>query len=111
STLSLHDALPIYEVGSPAKSFTADQVQGLVRAGLGDESGAKLIGQRGMDFSPAITRLDNNKQIVSIFSNSAPLSEARRHANVFSKTQSIFKFLASTMEPSSGSMGVKELFY
>jgi hypothetical protein len=28
-------------------------VQGLVRDGLGDESGAKLIEQRGIDFAPA----------------------------------------------------------
>ncbi|MGD1155397.1 MAG: tetratricopeptide repeat protein [Terriglobia bacterium] len=34
------------------KPFTQDQVQGLVRAGLGDESGAKLIEQRGIDFAP-----------------------------------------------------------
>ncbi|MGD0696352.1 MAG: hypothetical protein ABSB82_16135 [Terriglobia bacterium] len=32
---------------------TRDQVQGLVRDGLGDESGAKLIEQRGIDFAPA----------------------------------------------------------
>jgi hypothetical protein len=36
-----------------AKPFTQDQVQGLVRAGLGDDSGAKLIEQRGIDFAPA----------------------------------------------------------
>jgi len=35
------------------KPFTRDQVQGLVRDGLGDESGAKLIEQRGIDFAPA----------------------------------------------------------
>jgi tetratricopeptide (TPR) repeat protein len=35
------------------KPFTQDQVQGLVRDGLGDESGAKLIEQRGIDFAPA----------------------------------------------------------
>jgi tetratricopeptide (TPR) repeat protein len=35
------------------KPFTQDQVQGLVRSGLGDESGAKLIEQRGIDFAPA----------------------------------------------------------
>jgi hypothetical protein len=35
------------------KPFTRDQVQGFVRDGLGDESGAKLIGQRGIDFAPA----------------------------------------------------------
>jgi Flp pilus assembly protein TadD len=34
------------------KPFTRDQVQGLVRDGLGDESGAKLIEQRGVDFAP-----------------------------------------------------------
>jgi tetratricopeptide (TPR) repeat protein len=36
----------------PAKPFTQDQVQGLVRSGLGDDSGAKLIEQRGTDFAP-----------------------------------------------------------
>ena len=35
------------------KPFTRDQVQGLVRDGLGDESGAKLIEQRGINFAPA----------------------------------------------------------
>ena len=35
------------------KPLTRDQVQGLVRSGLGDESGAKLIAQRGIDFAPA----------------------------------------------------------
>jgi hypothetical protein len=34
---------------NPAKPFTQDQVQGLVRSGLGDESAAKLIDQRGID--------------------------------------------------------------
>jgi tetratricopeptide (TPR) repeat protein len=35
------------------KPFTRDQVQGLVRDGLGDDSGAKLIEQRGIDFAPS----------------------------------------------------------
>jgi hypothetical protein len=35
------------------KPLTQDQVQSLVRSGLGDESGAKLIEQRGIDFAPA----------------------------------------------------------
>jgi Flp pilus assembly protein TadD len=35
------------------KPFTRDQVQGLVRDGLADESGAKLVEQRGIDFVPA----------------------------------------------------------
>ncbi len=42
-------ALP---AGAQQKPFTQDQVQGMVRSGLGDESGAKLIDQRGVDFAP-----------------------------------------------------------
>jgi tetratricopeptide (TPR) repeat protein len=44
---------PVAPGFSPAKLFTQDQVKGLVRDGLGDESGAKLIEQRGIDFAPA----------------------------------------------------------
>lgn len=33
--------------------FTQEQVSNMVRAGLRDESGAKLIEQRGIDFAPA----------------------------------------------------------
>jgi tetratricopeptide (TPR) repeat protein len=36
----------------PAKPFTQDQVQAMVRDGLGDETGAKAIEQRGIDFAP-----------------------------------------------------------
>jgi hypothetical protein len=35
------------------KPFTQKQVSKMVRAGLGDESGAKLIEQRGIAFAPA----------------------------------------------------------
>jgi hypothetical protein len=38
---------------SPAKPFTQEQVSNMVRDGFGDESGAKLIEQRGVDFAPA----------------------------------------------------------
>jgi hypothetical protein len=38
---------------SPAKPFTQEQVVSMVRAGLGDNSGAKLIEQRGIDFAPS----------------------------------------------------------
>jgi hypothetical protein len=44
-----------------AKPFTQDQVQGLVRDGLGDESGAKLIEQRGINFAPTEGFLQNLK--------------------------------------------------
>jgi hypothetical protein len=37
---------------SPAKPFTEEQVSNVVRSGLGDDSGAKLIEQRGIDFAP-----------------------------------------------------------
>jgi hypothetical protein len=39
--------------GSPAKPFTQEQVVSMVRDGFGDESGAKLIEQRGIDFAPS----------------------------------------------------------
>ena len=39
--------------GAQQKPFTREQVQGLVRDELGDESGAKLVEQRGIDFAPA----------------------------------------------------------
>jgi hypothetical protein len=35
------------------RPLTQDQVQSLVRSGLGDETGAKAIEQRGIDFAPA----------------------------------------------------------
>ena len=36
-----------------AKPFTQQQVSNMVRDGFGDESGAKLIEQRGIDFAPS----------------------------------------------------------
>ena len=35
------------------KPFTKEQVSNMVRDGFGDESGAKLIEQRGIDFAPS----------------------------------------------------------
>ena len=35
------------------KPFTQEQVSKMVQAGLGDDSGAKLIEQRGIDFAPS----------------------------------------------------------
>ena len=35
-----------------AKPFTQEQVQAMVRDGLGDETGAKALAQRGIDFAP-----------------------------------------------------------
>jgi len=45
----------------PRKPLTRDQVQSLVGAGLGDESGAKLIGERGIDFAPVEDFFQNLK--------------------------------------------------
>jgi tetratricopeptide (TPR) repeat protein len=39
-------------VWAQEKPFTMDQVENMVRAGLGNDSGAKLIVQRGIDFTP-----------------------------------------------------------
>jgi hypothetical protein len=39
--------------GNAAKPFTQEQVVSMARDGFGDESGAKLIEQRGIDFAPS----------------------------------------------------------
>ena len=43
---------PSPALAGSAKPFTQDQVQAMVRDGLGDETGAKAIEQRGIDFAP-----------------------------------------------------------
>lgn len=52
SVLSASVLIGIAGAKAQEKPFTQDQVQGMVRAGLADESGAKLIEQRGIDFAP-----------------------------------------------------------
>jgi hypothetical protein len=44
---------PVAPGFSPAHPFTQEQVSNMVRDGFGDESGAKLIEQRGIDFAPS----------------------------------------------------------
>jgi hypothetical protein len=44
---------PVAPGFSPAKPFTQEQVSNMVRDGFGDDSGAKLIEQRGIDFAPS----------------------------------------------------------
>ena len=56
NTLPLHILAAGLAFALPAwaqqKPFTQEQVSNMVRAGLGDDSGAKLIEQRGIDFAP-----------------------------------------------------------
>jgi len=46
-------AMPAAPPRAQQKPFTREQVSNRVRDGFGDESGAKLIEQRGIDFAPA----------------------------------------------------------
>ena len=46
-------AMPALPPQAQQKPFTQEQVSNMVRAGLGDDSGAKLIEQRGIDFAPS----------------------------------------------------------
>jgi hypothetical protein len=41
------------------KPFTQEQITNMVRDGFGDESGAKLIEQRGIDFAPGEEKCDD----------------------------------------------------
>src|ERR1039458_3586993 len=57
-TMGLVFTLPAW---AQQKPLTQDQVQSLVRSGLGDETGAKAIEQRGIDFDPAEDLMQNLK--------------------------------------------------
>jgi hypothetical protein len=57
---------------SPAKPFTEEQLRNMVRAGLGDDSGAKLVDQRGIDFAPAEDFMQTLKA-VGLGCDSSPL--------------------------------------
>src|SRR5208282_5104059 len=46
-------AMPALPPRAQQKPFTQEQVSNMVRDGFGDESGAKLIEQRGIDFTPS----------------------------------------------------------
>jgi Flp pilus assembly protein TadD len=46
---------------TPTKPFTQEQVSNMVRDGFGDDSGAKLIEQRGIDFAPTEDLLQSLK--------------------------------------------------
>jgi tetratricopeptide (TPR) repeat protein len=58
------------------KPMTQDQVQALVRDGFGDESGAKLVEQRGIDFAPS----DNFMQTLKAAGASEAFLDAVRGA-------------------------------
>jgi len=44
---------PTPQGAGSARPFTQDQVRGMVRDGLGDETGARAIEQRSVDFAPS----------------------------------------------------------
>ncbi len=56
--ISVNLPLPLRAEQNP---FTQEQVGNMVRDGFGDESGAKLIEQRGIDFAPAEDFIQNLK--------------------------------------------------
>ncbi len=58
------------------KPFTQAQVQGMVRSGLGDDSGAKLIDQRGIDFAPT----EDFLQALKVVGANEPFLQALRTA-------------------------------
>ena len=51
--LAMAVAFVLRAVALQQKPFTQEQVSKMVQAGLGDDSGAKLIEQRGIDFAPS----------------------------------------------------------
>ncbi|HMD86252.1 MAG TPA: hypothetical protein VKO18_16285 [Terriglobia bacterium] len=58
-------AMPALPARAQQKPFTQEQVSNMVRDGFGDESGAKLIERRGIDFAPGGV-IVNGKEIAPV---------------------------------------------
>ena len=93
------------------KPFTQEQVSNMVRAGLGDDSGAKLIDQSGIDFAPSEDFYQTLKAAGAseAFLNAlraavAPgLSPARNVAPTFRSAHADLKVSATTPSPEPAS--------
>ncbi len=68
--------LPL-SVRAQQKPYTQEQISNMVRDGFGDDSGAKLIEQRGIDFTPA----EDFLQSLQAAGASAAFLQAVRSAN------------------------------
>jgi Flp pilus assembly protein TadD len=68
--------LPI-SLRAQQKPFTQEQISNMVRDGFGDDSGAKLIQQRGIDFTPSESFLQN----LQVAGAGAAFLQALRTAN------------------------------
>jgi tetratricopeptide (TPR) repeat protein len=93
------------------KPFTQEQVSNMVRDGFGDESGAKLIEQRGIDFAPTDDFIQtlktagaNEAFINALHAAVGPgLSPARNVAPNFSSAHADLKVGATTATPEPAS--------
>jgi len=85
------------DASSPAKPFTQEQVSKMVQAGLGDDSGAKLIEQRGIDFAPSEDFYQTLKAAGAseAFLNALHVAIAQN----FSSARAELKFSATTAPP------------
>ena len=94
------------------KPLTREQVQGLVRDGLGDESGAKLIEQRGIDFALAEDFLQSLKAAGASEAFLKALRAAKRPEPASAKKPlnqvQIFALLAGQVTSARVAMLVKE---
>lgn len=69
------------------KPLSQDQVQALVRNGLGDDSGAKLIDQRGIDFAPsddfiqALKTAGASDAFLAALRNAKPVDNSKKPLN------------------------------
>jgi len=82
-------------IPTPAKPFTQEQVSNMVRDGFGDESGAKLIEQRGIDVAP----FEDSLQTLKAASAREAFLNALRAAVApnFSSAHAELKFSATTL--------------
>jgi hypothetical protein len=94
-------------VRAQQKPFTQEQVSNMVRAGLGDDSGAKPIEQRGIDFAPSEDFIQTLKAagaseafLKALRAAVTPgLSPARNVAPTFRSAHADLKVSATTPSP------------
>jgi hypothetical protein len=103
--------MPATPAGAQQKPFTQEQVSKMVQAGLGDDSGAKLIEQRGIDFAPSgdfyqtLTAAGASEAFLkALRAAAAPnFSSAQNVAPNFSSARAELKFSATTASTTAAS--------
>jgi len=96
------------------KPFTQEQVQGMVQSGLGDETGARAVQQRGIDFTPSDDFLQSLKAagangafIAAVRNANHPKARGGSQQPPMTEVQ-VFALLAAKIPPQRVAILIKE---